>query len=199
VRDRNRFIVCRAILRGILAQYMDIEPAQIEFCYGRHGKPVLAAAFQNRELRFNVSHSHEIALFAFTRQREIGVDIERIRPLSDVKQIVERYFSYRERKMFRSLPTAQRFPTFFTWWTCKEAYLKALGEGLAYPLDQVDVSMVTEKSASPVCIVGDQPAIGWSVRSFSTVPGYAAAFAVEGDTGGFAYQSVLEWEVPPAP
>jgi 4'-phosphopantetheinyl transferase len=180
------------MLREILAHYLDIEPAHVAFCYGRHGKPALAAAFQDSELRFNVSHSHEIALFAFTYRREIGVDIEHIRQFADVEQLVERFFSCQERATFRSVPVAQRFPRFFTWWTCKEAYLKALGGGLAYPLDQVDVSMMTEKSTRLVRIGGDQQATGWSVRSFSTAPGYAAAFAVEGDAAGFAYQCLLE-------
>jgi 4'-phosphopantetheinyl transferase len=181
-RDCQRFIACRLALRKILAGYLRIEPAQVRFSYGKHGKPTLGPTFLNSGLQFNISHSHGIALVACSYQREIGVDIERIRPLPGIEQIVERYFAHAERIALQLLPTRKRTTTFFDWWTCKEAYLKALGKGLAYPLDRIDVSMVTEQPTTLVSADSPGQAGSWTVRLLSTVPGYAAALVV-GDEG----------------
>lgn len=181
-RDCQRFTACRLALRKILAGYLRIEPGQVRFSYGTHGKPTLAPTFRNSGLQFNISHSHEIAIVACSYQREIGVDIEYIRPLPGIEQIVERYFAHAERIALPLLPIRKRITTFFDWWTCKEAYLKALGKGLAYPLDRIDVSMVTEQPTTLVSADPSGQAGTWTVRLLSTVPGYAAALVV-GDEG----------------
>jgi len=184
-RDRERFVVCRATLRALLARYLYVEPEHIQFCYGSHGKPMLAAPFHDNEIQFNVSHSQGVALYVFARKRAVGVDVEHIRPIADAEQIVERFFSLRERTVFRSLPTAEQRETFFNWWTRKEACVKAIGEGLAYPLDRIDVSLIPDGLVRLFCSESTShvPAF-WSLRSLAALPGYAAALAVEG--GGWA-------------
>lgn len=180
-RDRDRFVACRATLRSLLARYLYVEPEHIQFCYGSHGKPMLAAPFHDNEIQFNVSHSQGVALYAFARKRAVGVDIEHIRPIADAEQIVERFFSLRERRVFRSLPTSEQLETFFNWWTRKEACIKAIGDGLAYPLDHIDVSLILDGVVRLFCFEhsSDVPAY-WSLRSLAARPGYAAALAVEG-------------------
>jgi 4'-phosphopantetheinyl transferase len=180
--DRERYITCRATLRGLLARYLHVTPAQVQFCYGSHGKPALAANAHGNELQFNLSHSQGFALFAIARKRAVGIDIEHIRPIKDAERIVGRFFSLRERALFRSLPIVQQIETFFNWWTRKEAFIKAIGDGLAYPLDQIDVSRALDE---PIRLCDDQgswhmPAC-WFLRQPVSLAGYAAALVVEGD------------------
>jgi len=130
-RDRRRFIVSRGVLRTILGRYLGIEPDKVRFRYSPHRKPYLADRFDSYRLRFNLAHSHELALYAFTRDREIGVDLEYISPMPDMEQIAARFFLARETVALRTTPENQKLEAFFSCWTRKEAYIKASGEGLA--------------------------------------------------------------------
>jgi 4'-phosphopantetheinyl transferase len=180
-RDCGHFIVARGVLRAILGGYLKRAPESASFCYGAHGKPALAGESGADAIRFNVSHSHGIALYAVTRGREVGVDLERIRSNLAVAEIAERFFSRREVAMLRTLPTEEQREAFFRTWTRKEAYLKARGEGLSLPLDQFDVSLAP---GEPAAILGTQPASSeasrWSLQELAPAPGYVAALAVEG-------------------
>jgi 4'-phosphopantetheinyl transferase len=180
-RDREHFIVARGVLRAILGGYLKRAPEGLSFCYGSHGKPALAGESGGDAIRFNVSHSHGIALYAVTRGREVGVDLERIRFNLAVAEIAERFFSRREVAMLRTLPTEEQREAFFRSWTRKEAYLKARGEGLSSPLDQIDVSPASGK---PDAVPGTQPdsseASRWTFQELAPAPGYVAALAVEG-------------------
>jgi 4'-phosphopantetheinyl transferase len=180
-RDREHFIVARGVLRAILSGYLKRAPEGLSFCYSSHGKPALAGESGGDAIRFNVSHSHGIALYAVTRGREVGVDLEHIRSNLAVMEIAERFFSRREVAMLLALPTEEQREAFFRCWTRKEACLKARGEGLSLPLDQIDVSLAPGEPAS---ILGTQPdaseASRWSLHELAPAPGYAAALAVEG-------------------
>ena len=180
-KDRGHFIVARGVLRAILGSYLKRAPEGLSFCYSSHGKPALAGESGGDAIRFNVSHSHGIALYAVTRGREVGVDLERIRSNLEVEEIAERFFSQREVATLRALPTEEQREAFFRSWTRKEACLKARGEGLSLPLDQIDVSLAPGK---PDAVPGTQPdsseASRWSLQELAPVPGYAAALAVEG-------------------
>jgi 4'-phosphopantetheinyl transferase len=179
--DRTRFIVGRGVLRTILGLYLGAEPSRLEFCYGHHGKPHLAERFGAGELRFNLAHSHELALYAFARGREIGVDLEYIRHMPDAEQIAANFFSAREYAMLRALPTSRKEQAFFNCWTRKEAYTKAIGRGLAQSLDQFDVSLVPGEPAGLLNVEGaPEEASRWSSETLTPAPGYVAALAVEG-------------------
>jgi len=147
-RDRERFFVARGVLRSILSCYLDTEPSQLRFGYSSYGKPALAQNTGRNAIRFNASHSHELALVTVTRGRELGVDIERICAEVANEQIAERFFSPRKVVRLRSLPTDTQTEAFFHCWTRKEAYIKARGEGLSLPLDQFDVSLVPGEPAA---------------------------------------------------
>lgn len=180
-RDRRRFIVAHGLLRAILARYLGTEPGQLQFRYDPHGKPALAVDSGGGGLRFNLSHSHRVALYAVARGREVGIDVERIRTAVDVEQIAERFFSPREVAALRVLPPEVRTEAFFTCWTRKEAYVKARGKGLALPLDQFAVSLTPGEPAALLSVRGMlQETSRWSLRALAPGPGYVAALAVEG-------------------
>lgn len=180
-QDRRRFIARRGILRTLLGSYLDIEPSRLQFCYGSHGKPALVENSGGSKVRFNLSHSQGIAMYAVTRDSEIGIDIECIRFISEAEQIAKRFFSTQEYAVFRTLAPNQKQAAFFKCWTCKEAYLKAIGDGLALPLDQFDVSLSPMESVKLLSIKGDpQSAHHWFLQELSPVSGYLAALAVEG-------------------
>jgi 4'-phosphopantetheinyl transferase len=180
-KDRAHFVVARGLLRVLLGRYLGQEPQHLRFTYGRHGKPALATETGGVALRFNVSHSHGLALYAITRGREVGVDIEHIRPEVAQEQVAERFFSPREVTVLRALPTPLQAPAFFACWTRKEAYIKATGAGLALPLDQFDVSLAPGEPAALLHTAWDpQEATRWALQDLAPAPGYRAAVAVAG-------------------
>ena len=147
-RDRLRFIIAHGVLRAILSLYLNESPKRLSFCEGSHGKPALALDSGGDSIRFNMSHSHRMALYAVTRSREVGIDLEFVRCDLEAEQIAERVFSPREIAELRALPAALRRNAFFLCWTRKEAYIKAKGEGLSLPLDQFDVSLIPGEPAA---------------------------------------------------
>jgi 4'-phosphopantetheinyl transferase len=176
-KDRDHFVAARGILRAILGQYLDEAPDRLRFRYNPFGRPALAGDADG--LRFNVSHSHGLALFAVTRGRSIGVDVECIRPDVTYEQLARQFFSRREVAALLALPENLRREAFFNCWTRKEAYIKARGEGLSIPLQQFDVSLVPGEPAVLLSTEGDE-ADRWSLRELDTGQDYAAALAVEG-------------------
>jgi 4'-phosphopantetheinyl transferase len=180
-KDRERFIVARGLLRVILSRYLDTKPGQLRFCYGLNGKPSLVTTPGQDTLNFNSSHSQGLALYAITRNREIGIDLEYIDTDFACEQVAEQFFSSREKATLRTLPTKMKHEAFLTCWTRKEAYIKARGEGLSFPLDQFDVSMIPGEPALLANTRGDpQEASRWSLRELRPSTSYMAALAVEG-------------------
>jgi 4'-phosphopantetheinyl transferase len=139
-KDRIHFIHCRSALRFLLARYLGVSPAGIRFEYLSGGKPQLIAEQNPRRLQFNLSHSNNMALIAVGSELRLGVDIEKIRDNVDTPALAERFFSPRERAGLRALPGHLRVLAFFACWTRKEAFLKATGTGLSFPLEDFSVS-----------------------------------------------------------
>ena len=180
-RDRDRFVIRRGLLRAILGRYLATDPGRLQFDDGAGGKPALAPQFSGTQLRFSVSHSAGLILYAVTRGREIGVDLEAIQPAIAQERIPEHFFSPREVAALRALPADAQAEAFFACWTRKEAYVKAKGEGLALPLDSFDVSLVPGEPAALLRTAGDtQEASRWSLQALAPGWGYVAALAVEG-------------------
>lgn len=179
-RDRRRFVVARARLRQLLAARLDASPDAIELVYGPHGKPGLSRRFAGSGLRFNVSHCADVAVYAFSRGREIGVDVEFVRELPDADDVAARCFSRRENEVYRALAPGDKALGFFNCWTRKEAFIKALGEGLSHPLDRFDVSLAPGEPAG-ILRVGDGPGheSGWRMESFSPAAGCVAAVVLK--------------------
>lgn len=173
---RRRFIACRAALRAQLAERLGCPAGSLRFEYGPAGKPALAGG---GTLRFNVSHSERYALLAIGDRADIGVDIERVRPLSDMNALAERVFSDAERAALTQVPPDQRADAFFAGWTRKEAYIKARGDGIGL-LGAIEVTLSPGEPPRLVRVDGrpDEPE-RWSIQSLSPTQGFAAAVCLQ--------------------
>ncbi len=181
-RDRDRFVAGRAFLRLLLAQYLATDPASLRFRYGPHGKPALED--EQGGVSFNLAHAGSLAVCALTRGSDVGVDVERLRPIPDAGAVARSFFSPRETAELASVPEPARHRAFFDAWTRKEAFLKALGDGLARPLDSFDVTLKPGDAPRLLRTLGDpQEASRFSLHSLEPEEGYVAAIAIRGDLG----------------
>ncbi len=179
-KDRNHYTVARGWLRKLLASYLAVEPAELRFSYAEKGKPALDES-QRGSLNFNLAHSHGMAIYAFTREREVGIDLEFIREDLADEEIAERFFSQTEVDVLMKLPFELRKQAFFDCWTRKEAYIKARGEGLSLPLDEFDVSLGPGEVAALLRNPKDPGEVTrWSMQSVAVPAGYVAAVVAEG-------------------
>jgi 4'-phosphopantetheinyl transferase len=190
--DRRKFCVARASLRLILARYLKTKPGRLQIDAGDYGKPHFADKRSSQGLRFNLSHSNELALIAVTRDREVGIDIEFIRTDFATDEVAGHFFSPVEVERFRNLPEEVKTQSFFNCWTRKEAYIKARGEGLYCPLDQFDVSLAPGEPAALLNSRIDSGEISrWSFVELFPEPGYAATLAVEGQSSRLALWDLI--------
>lgn len=180
-RDRESFVVARGVLRDILGRYLRARPALIRFTHNEFGKPALGGEAGGSHLRFNVSHAHEVALFAFAPGREVGVDVEFMREDYAGMDVAERFFSESEVTALRNLPPGLRTLAFFNCWTRKEAYIKARGQGLSLPLERFTVSAAPGEPAALLRTEHEPGAASrWSLAELQPGLGYVGALAVEG-------------------
>jgi 4'-phosphopantetheinyl transferase len=181
-KDRQHFIVARGTLRKLLGRYLEIAPADLCFAYADHGKPHLAPERSPplTPLKFNLAHSGSLAVCAFTRLGEIGVDLEHIKPDFIGDDIARRFFSATEVACLDQLPADARALAFFNCWTRKEAFIKAKGMGLSLALDQFDVTLAPDQQAELLRTGWDESeADRWSLRALEIGAGYVGAVAVE--------------------
>jgi 4'-phosphopantetheinyl transferase len=179
-RDRRRFIAARARLRQILGAKMAISPNKVEFTYNARGKPALAHKLWDMDLRFNLSHSEDVAVYVFAVGRDVGIDVEAVRALPDADDVASRFFSARENAAYSALDQRDKPQGFFNCWTRKEAFIKALGEGLHHPLDRFDVSLAPDARAEILRVDDvDGSDCGWSLDSFTPLPGFVGAVVTE--------------------
>lgn len=177
--DKSRFTIARAILRDILSRYTGVPPGELVFSQAQQGKPHLVQP--SVALQFNVSHSADRMLAAVSDGPAVGVDIERLRALSDLMELAARFFAAREHSTLLSLEGWQRIRAFFDAWTRKEAVMKARGDGLTLPLDQVEVTLLPGESPRLLRLAGSVgEAECWSLHSVEVPEGFTAALAVEG-------------------
>jgi len=176
-RDECRFVAARYFLRRTLAEYLSVGPRELSFTYGPFGKPMLPARLDGTRLEFNLSHSGEMVVLAIGRGPAVGVDVEQVIRVSELDAIASRFFSASEKAALNEVPAQARDFAFYCCWTRKEAFLKALGDGLAHPLDSFDVSL-DEKSPRLIAVRSDREApAGWTLTHFCPAPGYVGALA----------------------
>lgn len=180
-QPRRHFIACRAVLRQLLGECLNCSPSEVQFDYGNHGKPDLRQSDSpSPRIEFSVSHSSDQALIALTAGRLIGVDIEQQDPSVRIMKLAQRFFSVREATELMRLPEADQQAGFFRGWTCKEAYLKATGFGLSFPLNKFSVSLNPQQPAQLLEVV-DQPTelTRWRLLALDPPEGFAAAVMFE--------------------
>lgn len=182
-RDREHFVAARGVLRDVLSRYTGAPPESLRFSYSEFGKPSLICDESGEAPFFNISHSDDVAIYAVTSAREVGVDIEKVREDFAGLDIAERFFSINEVAALRALPHAERAGAFFDCWTRKEAYIKARGEGLSCPLHLFTVSLAPGRPAALLHTDDDpQDAARWSMVDLYPEEGFRAALAVKGET-----------------
>jgi 4'-phosphopantetheinyl transferase len=180
-KDRERHIVARGVLRDILGRYLNTPPEQLRFTKGKHGKPALSLDQGDLGLHFNMSDSHHLVVYAVTRYRQVGIDLEHIQPIPEMEQIVERFFSIPEKEAFLAISPHERLDAFYRGWTRKEAYIKAKGQGLSIPLHQFEVSIASGEKAALLNVYGDRKEASlWSLHEITPAPEYIATIALEG-------------------
>jgi 4'-phosphopantetheinyl transferase len=178
-RDRCNFIAGRAFLRKTLAEYLQADPRELLFAYTETGKPFLDGRFSRSGFCFNLAHTGNFALLAVTRLGAVGVDVECVRPLEDMERLVQSFFSPREVIAFMALPPEERPAAFYRLWTRKEAWLKAVGEGIAHLLSHVEVTFLANESARLLRVPHSYgTARDWSLWDLQPAPGFAAAVSL---------------------
>lgn len=179
-RDARRFIVGRARLRQLLATRLGVRPESVELACGDRGKPALANPGRYPDLRFNLSHRDDVAVYVLAFGREVGIDVEAVRMIPDADAIAARWFSRGENEAYQALDPRQKPLGFFNCWTRKEAFVKALGDGLFHPLDSFDVSLAPGAPAELLWVeTTPRDDRGWRMESFSPAPGFVAAVVAE--------------------
>jgi 4'-phosphopantetheinyl transferase len=145
-RDRQRWVIGRGLLRHLLGHYLNVSPSEIRLTYGEFGKPGVAG------LEFNLAHADDVLIYAFSRNKVLGIDVEPVRLLSDLEKIVENFFAASEQALILSAPLAERPYLFFRHWTLKEAFIKATGKGLNMNLTDFSVRLGSGSENASVCI-----------------------------------------------
>jgi len=178
---RDMFIATRGILRRILSLYLGQEPGDIEFGYGKGGKPFVRGPENAPAVSFNLSHSHELAMYAFAAGREVGIDVERLRDVRKPEDVIRRFFSETECEFYLSRPEELKLEAFFRFWTFREASVKASGRGVftrdkGLVIPAAPPGSWLHDPGNPVSIGGS-----WSLVGLDGPLGYVAAVAVEGE------------------
>jgi 4'-phosphopantetheinyl transferase len=174
--DRARFTVGRGVLRELLGRYAGRGGERIVIRQVAAGKP-----FAPEAMRFNVSHSGDFVLLAFAAERDVGIDVEEVRPSVEPLDLATEFFSAAELAALAALDGDERMLAFFRCWTRKEAYLKGTGSGLSRPLHEFDVSLDVGCTSALRRVAWDSSEVGrWQLRDLEVPPGYAAAIAIKG-------------------
>jgi 4'-phosphopantetheinyl transferase len=187
---RERFIAGRGILRDLLAAYLEIEPRNVDFSYGDQGKPALSPTHKS-EIRFSVSHSQSMALFAIGESSEVGVDIETVKTNFKGMEIASHFFSEEEIAALAKLPPEVQVSAFFSCWTKKEAYVKARGQGLSIPLRSFTVNFADSKQ-----LLKDEQGAVWSCFGLEPAAGFLGAVVVAGENWRVKSWAVVQEKSP---
>lgn len=192
-KHRNYFIARRGLLRMVLSAYLGIAPTQLQFSYGPFGKPSLKTESYNRVIQFNLSHSNGMAAYVVSKDRRVGVDVEYLRTIPEATYIAEQFFSPYERNLIHSLPIEERSDAFIKIWACKEAFLKATGEGLTKPLKEIEILLNQGPEGQLSLNHGEQlEASSWRLETIRNIPGYIAVVVAEGPDWKINTKNILK-------
>jgi len=185
--DQKRSIYSRGQLRKKLGAYLDVDPADISFSYNKYGKPSLNAEVHTEDLKFNVSHSKDIVVYAITQNREIGIDVEYLKDVSRAEKIVDRFFSEEEKNFYNSQPEHKKKWAFFSLWTRKEAYSKAMGRGIGLPSKDFELNLIPDNNRGSSDSFKKSK---WMLYNVEIESEYLAALAIEGNDINIKYYNL---------
>lgn len=186
-KHRNRFIAGRGLLRQILSRYLKIHPSEIKFSYEEKGKPFL----KDNRIRFNLAHSNEFAVYAIMMDNEVGIDLEFKKEMTDALEIGKRFFSAGEFEELKNLKGSDIETGFFNCWTRKEAFIKAIGEGLSYPLSDFSVTLKPGVEPEFLWIKKNPEEVKeWSLHNIEINNDYISALAVKLKNAELFYKSI---------
>lgn len=197
--DRRRHVVTRALVRSVLSRYAGVAPAAWRFAANPHGRPFIAAPAESGGLRFNVSHTRGLIALAVSRHRELGVDVECLDGRQVSPRMAQRFFSAREalalaQPVAGGPAAAQR--RLLQYWTLKEAYVKARGQGLNFPFDRFSVDVEDEALRLSIEPALDDDPARWYLAQCQPAPGYLLALCAERHCG--AWPQVTLYQATPA-
>lgn len=176
---QQRYICYHVALRYIIGSYLKCPPKQVPFIYNKHNKPYLIPEKNPLRLEFNISHSKDLALCAISTKARVGVDIEGLRNITNGDNVAKQILTKTEQDHYFSSPQTQRSKLFFKYWTLKEAFVKAIGEGLNFDLDQVEFILTPNASPNIQIIPYPEESQMWTTQSFSPCTEYIAAIATK--------------------
>lgn len=176
---RDQQVISTGILCLLLAGYLESEPQNLNFQYNKFGKPFITDSQNSMNICFNISHSNNYATYGFVKNDNIGIDIEQIREIPDVRGVVDLCFSEYEKKWFNKIPPNDKIEIFYKIWTSKEAYIKAIGRGFSFSPDRISTGLNSEGELLFENIDGDENFRRWSLRTFSFNPNFTSAVVVE--------------------
>ncbi len=190
-KDRRYFVAARGILRCLLAHYLKTTPDEIVFSYGPAGKPAIEKP--TTQLTFNLSHSHSAALYAISWKRALGIDLESLGIDFSVNAISDLIFSDYEQAILETYPKNDQMVAFLRGWTRKEAYVKASGKGLSFPLKQIEVPFEENIRDIQFHLKCDEHSQNWHwLYSLDSLPGYVSALVVD---NGPVSLSLMKWPI----
>jgi len=176
---RKRAIITKGLLRLLIGKYLNLNPGELVFSYNEFGKPFIPD--DKSGLQFNISHSDDMAVFAFSNLTEIGVDIEKVKVIEDMEGVMNLCFTEYEKNWFRAINDEPRVETFYKMWTIKEAFIKAIGRGFSF--DPKDIEL-TNESGDQILIrqINSDEFSGkkYQVRTIEILPGYKVSLVYNG-------------------
>ncbi|MFT5351512.1 MAG: 4'-phosphopantetheinyl transferase [Planctomycetota bacterium] len=177
----KEYVVSRGVLRNALAHVLKQSPSEFIFDYTDSKKPYLSRKYNDQEISFNLSHSHGRALIAISLDRQIGIDIEKVRPDIEHEKLAKRFFSEAEHKALMQCVVEKRLPAFFATWTRKEAFVKAVGKGIAFGLSEFDVNIDPEQRPKMQATRWDANDVNkWHMANIDTEKDYMATVVADG-------------------
>ena len=176
---RRDWILTRGLLRVFISNYLKFDPKKIEFEYNEFGKPFIVPNSESKNLSFNLSHSDGVVVFAFTRHKQVGIDVEKIGGVLNFPEVIELVFHNFEKEWFSKIPTNKKNEIFYKLWTSKEAYIKAIGKGLSFSPNKVSLELDSEENLIFKDIACEKDLTKWKLVSFKPFPDYISSIVVE--------------------
>ena len=187
---RNRWIITRGLLRVLLSHYQECEPQQIEFNYNEFGKPFVSADEAGNSISFNLSDSDDLVVYVFAKTGSVGIDVEKVTEINNLSEVIDLCFHKDEKKWFNDLPLDKRNNIFYKIWTTKEAYIKAIGKGLSFSPDKINLLMDSNASMRYKNIIGDENHRRWNSISFEPHPDYISTVVIDNNDFKIEYIKV---------